>query len=95
MRKLSLLLVLTLVSCGYSVKSEKELQNYEYNITDLEQQFEDFKTVIQAEKDSLVHQAVKSRLELERYKDSITYMDLTRIMCYQSTPHRHSCEIYK
>ena len=84
------LLTLTLISCGYNIKSDKEIVANEYQLQQAQNDLEDAKVQYEQLRDSLKMEALK----LERFKDSIEFINLNRIMCYQSGPHRHSCEIY-
>lgn len=82
-------------SCGYSVQSKQEKVNQRYRIESIEEQFQEAKLMMEAEKDSMRTVMIDSRLELIRYKDSVAFMELTRVMCYQNDTHRHSCQEYK
>ena len=96
MKKLSIIaLALLLSSCGYSVQSESEARTQQYRVEALEEQFDQVKLEMEAEKDSMRVRLERSNLALERYKDSVAFMELTRIMCYTSGEHRHSCNSFK
>ena len=84
------LLALTFISCGYNLKTDREVANDQYQLQQAQDDLNQAKLQYQQLKDSLEMEALK----LERFKDSIEFTNLTRIMCYQSSPHRHSCEIY-
>jgi len=96
MRKLTLLAIaIAISSCGYSIKSEQELKTYEYQTTDLEQRVEDIQILMNEQELFSKEEILRTQLEFKHYKDSVSFMELQRIMCYQTSPHRHSCEIYK
>ena len=84
------LLTLTLISCGYNLKTDREIANSQYQLQEAQDNLDKAKEQYEQLRDSLKIEALK----LERFKDSIEFINLTRIMCYQSGPHRHSCEIY-
>ena len=91
MKKLVLsFLALALISCGYNIKTDREIANGQYNLQQTQDELDRAKDQYVQLKDSLKIEALK----MERFKDSIEFTNLTRVMCYQSGDHRHSCEIY-
>jgi len=45
-------------------------------------------------KDSIARVAIEESLRQERFKDSVQFTNLSRIMCWDKREHRHSCEIF-
>ena len=91
MRNLTLILItLTLLSCDYNLKTDREIAISESQIVQAQNDLNDAKEQYVQLKDSLE----KEKLKMIQFKDSIEFVNLTRIMCYQSNPHRHSCEIF-
>lgn len=84
-----------MASCGYSVKSDTELRKYDFQVVNIKDELDEMKAIMQAEKDSLRADLERKQIELNHYKDSVAFMELDRQMCYTTTKHRHSCEIYK
>ena len=84
------LLVLTLMSCGYNIKTDREIAQTNYEFQQVQEDLDKAKEQYEKLRDSLEIEAMK----MARFKDSIEFTNLTRIMCYQSGAHRHSCEIY-
>ena len=83
-------LVLSLFSCGYNIKTDQEIAINTFELQQVQDDLDKAKEQYEQLKDSLEIEAMK----LARYKDSIEFNNLTRIMCYQSATHRHSCQIY-
>ena len=91
MRNLTLILItLTLLSCDYNLKTDREIARSESKIIQAQSDLDDAKEQYVQLKDSLE----KEKLKMIQLKDSIEFVNLTRIMCYQSNSHRHSCEIF-
>ncbi len=88
-------LALLLSSCGYSIKSDKEIEHYKSSNTFAQDEL----NIIKQQNEEFQSDMIKLRnndlSEFEAYKDSVEFDKLTRIMCYNNNPHRHSCEIYK
>ncbi len=96
MKQLTILAIaLILSSCGYNVKTDQELSSYKYEVEDLKIQMDKFKSDNKKSLDSIVAVREKDLALMKNYKDSIEFMELSRQMCYTTTPHRHSCQEFK
>lgn len=78
------------MSCGYNLKTDKEIAKDSYKIEQAKEEVKEVKEQLKQFKDSLAILAIKE----ERFKDSLEFTNLSRIMCYNKGDHRHSCEIY-
>ena len=91
MRNLTLILItLTLLSCGYNLKTDREIAISKNEVFEAQDELNKAKEQYVQLQDSLE----KEKLKMIQFKDSIEFVNLTRIMCYQSNSHRHSCEIF-
>ena len=83
-------LALTMFSCGYNLKTDSELARDSYQITLAQEEVQEVKDQFEKFKDSVAIEAIKEA----RRKDSLEFMDLSKIMCWDKRDHRHSCEVY-
>ena len=91
MKNLTLLfLALTLLSCGYNLKTDREIAISKNQLVQAQNDLNQAKEKYEKLKDSLDMEALK----MLRFKDSVEFTNLNRIMCYQSKPHRHTWEIF-
>ena len=90
-KSILILIALTMLSCGYSIKSDSEIATEMYQIELAQDELNKAKEQWKQLKDSVALLVIKE----ERYKDSLQFINLTRTMCYDKNEHRHSCEIYK
>ncbi len=96
MKQLAILaIVLILSSCGYNIKSDKELSRYQNEVENMKDQMDEFKSENKKYLDSINAVREKDLALMENYKDSVEFMELSRQMCYTTSPHRHSCEKFK
>ena len=79
-----------MLSCGYNLKTDSEIARDSYQIEEAKEEVKEVKEQLKQFRDSLAILAIKE----ERFKDSIEFTNLSRIMCYDKKDHRHSCEIY-
>ena len=95
MKHTILIIALALTSCGYSIKSDRELNINQLNAKSMQEELnlikEDTKILMKTVKDK----QRKDSITLVRYKDSVMFMKLSKIMCYQTGTHRHSCMEFK
>lgn len=95
MKQLILILfIFTLLSCDLNLKTDQELSRYKYDTEEARQELD--RQIEKVAELELFMKATMLRdsLSMVRYKDSIQFMKLTKHMCYQSGPHRHSCQQY-
>ena len=85
---------LTLLSCGYSIKSDRDIQTLEYEIGEKKETLESMENEKKELEIKLAGVILSNSLILERYKDSIEFTKLNKLMCWDKKDHRHSCEIY-
>ena len=84
-----------MLSCGYNIKTDREIAVENNKIVQAQNEINEVKEQWKQLKDSVVRVAIEESLRLERFKDSIEFTDLSRIMCYDKKEHRHSCEEFK
>ena len=83
-----------MLSCGYNIKTDREIASESYLIVEAQDELNEVKEQWKQLKDSLAMAVIKDRLRVERFKDSVQFTNLSRTMCYNNKEHRHSCEIY-
>ena len=87
-------MALTMLSCGYNLKTDRELIVEKNQIAEAQNDLNEVKEEWKQFKDSLAMVVLKDSLRLVRFKDSVDFTNLSRTMCYNNKEHRHSCEIY-
>jgi len=85
-----IIIALTMLSCGYHLKSDSEIARDSYEISMAQDEVKEVKEQLKQFKDSLAIVAIKE----ERLKDSLKFISLSKTMCWDKRDHRHSCEIY-
>jgi len=93
-RLILILIALTMLSCGYNIKTDREIAIESNQIVMAQDELNEVKEQWKQLKDSVARVAIEESLRLERFKDSVQFTNLSRIMCYNKRDHRHSCEIY-
>ena len=89
-KSILILTALTMLSCGYNIKTDHEIAMDSYQIEVAQNEVKEVKEQLKQFKDSLAIVAIKE----ERFKDSLEFTNLSRIMCWDKRDHRHSCEVY-
>jgi hypothetical protein len=93
-KSILILIAVTMLSCGYNIKTDREIANDSNQIVEAQDELNEVKQQWKQFKDSLAMVVIKDRLRLERFKDSVQFTQLSRTMCYNNREHRHSCEVY-
>ena len=93
-KSILLLIALTMLSCGYNIKTDREITIENQQIAQAQDDLNEVKEQWKLLKDSLAMVVIENSLRLERFKDSVEFTNLSRTMCWDKKEHRHSCEIY-
>ena len=93
-KSILLLIALTMLSCGYNIKTDREIALDSYQIVQAQDELNEVKEQWKQLKDSVVKVAIQESLRLKRFKDSVEFTNLSRTMCWDKKEHRHSCEIF-
>ena len=93
-KSILLLIALTMLSCGYNIKTDREIINENYQLAQAQDDLNEVKEQWKQLKDSLAMVVIENSLRLERFKDSVEFINLSRTMCGDKKEHRHSWEIY-
>jgi len=93
-KSILILIALTMLSCGYNIKTDREIAIQTFQIEQAQDDLNKVKEQWKQLKDSVARVAIEESLRLERFKDSVQFTNLSRIMCWDKREHRHSCEIY-
>ena len=93
-KSILILIAITTMSCGYNIKTDRELSVAANQIEIAEEEVKEMKEQWKQLKDSVAKAAIEETLRLERVKDSVKFTNLSRIMCWDKREHRHSCEVY-
>lgn len=83
-----------MLSCGYNIKTDREIINENHQLAQAQDDLNEVKEQWKQLKDSLAMVVIENSLRLERFKDSVEFINLSRTMCWDKKEHRHSCEIY-
>ena len=93
-KSILILIAVTMLSCGYNIKTDRELAMDSYQIEQAQDELNSVKEEWKQLKDSLALAVIEESLRLERFKDSVEFTKLSRTMCWDKRDHRHSCEVY-
>ena len=83
-----------MVSCGYSIQTDNQLKRKEFEIAEISNQVDAVKEEKKELELKLKNRILRDSLELKHFKDSVEFMNLSRVICYDKREHRHSCEIF-
>ena len=89
-KSILILIAIAMLSCEYNLKTDREIAMDLHQISLAQKEVKEVKEQLKQFKDSLAILAIKE----ERFKDSLEFINLSRLMCYDKRDHRHSCEIY-
>ncbi len=93
-KSILILIALTMLSCGYNIKTDREIAVEANQIVMAQEELKEVKEQWKQLNDSLARAAIEESLRLERVKDSVKFTNLSRVMCWDKREHRHSCEVY-
>ena len=93
-KSILLLIALTMLSCGYNIKTDREIIIEKNEIAEAQDDLNEVKEQWKQLKDSVEIVAIKNSQRLKRFKDSVQFTNLSRTMCWDKRDHRHSCETF-